>query len=337
MTRPLGDWRSPEGIARVTATTARIPLQYWGFGESIGVEAVLAAGGEHAQEMARRLQRWAGTRTLVEDPLAHVAPGVPLLMALANSRVPALLARVRELANVLATARVGRCGARIHRPDLARWSTEVWVDCMHLDGPFLARYAGTTGDAAWSDLAAEVLLSHARALQEEGVGLLSHGFDDLTGRPNRVYWGRGQGWALLGLVDTLVALPADHPSRREIEQRVRALIDALAQYEDGPGQWHTVVDRRGTYVEASISAFAALGVRRAMQGGVQLGPQGHLVERALKAAADRLTDAGGLAGVSFATPVGVTADDYAHVARTGGGADCVTWGQGPMLLALLEC
>ena len=330
-------WRSPAGLATIADATARIPLRLWGFGESIGVEALLAVAGAHARAIEDRLQRWAERSTLVGDPLAHVAPGVPLLTALSRRGSPALLSRVRELAEMLATAEVGRSRARIHRPDLPGWSTEVWVDCMHLDGPFLARYGAMMGDLAWSDLASELLLSHARVLQDDRVGLLSHGFDDLGTRPNRVFWGRGQGWALLGLVDTLAALPDDHSARTEIAQRARALIGALARYEDAPGRWHTVVDHGKSYVEASISAFAALGVQRAIRAGVVSRSHADLVRRALEAAVECISDSGGLSGVSLATPVGATADHYARVPLTDGGETSVTWGQGPLLLALLEC
>lgn len=335
MTRSLDHWRSPAGIATVAGATARIPFKFWGFGESIAVEALLAVGGAQAQAMREQLERWAERSSLAGDPLAHVAPGVPLLTALSRSGSPGVLARVRELAAVLEEARVGRSGARIHRPDLSGWSTEVWVDCMHLDGPFLARYATVGDDPVWSDRAAELLLSHASVLQDDGTGLFSHGFDDLTGHPNRVFWGRGQGWALLGMVDTLAALPRDHPAEAEIVQRARALIDALARHEDGAGRWHTVVDCTRTYLEASISAFVALGVQRAIRSGLVSGAQGGLAERALEAAVGWLRPNGGVSGVSLATPVGPTPDQYSGVACTDGDEDCVPWGQGPVLLALL--
>lgn len=336
MTGLAARWRSPAGLATIADATARIPLKFWGFGESIGVEALLAAGGVHARAMEDRLERWAEDSTLVGDPLAHVAPGVPLLTALSTRGSPALRSRLRELAEMLATARMGHNRARIHRPDLHGWATEVWVDCMHLDGPFLARYAAMRGDPVWSDLASELLLSHARVLQDDRAGLLSHGFDDLSGHPNRIFWGRGQGWALLGLVDTLAALPVDHPATTEIAQRARALVGALARHEDGPGRWHTVVDRTTTYVEASVSAFVALGVQRAIQAGILCDADAGLAERALDAAVSCLRDSGGLSGVSLATPVGPAPYHYAVVPRTEGDEDCVMWGQGPLLLALLE-
>src|SRR5262249_49808338 len=149
--------------------------------------------------------------------------------------------------------------------DLAGWQHEVWVDCMHLDGPFLAELANVSGDLRWRELAVDLLLSHAHVLQDEAIGLFSHGFDGSTREANHVFWGRGQGWALLGLLDTLLALPADHP---EIRQRFVALVDALARCESDSGRWHTVVDVPDTSVETSISAFVALAVGSAIASGI---------------------------------------------------------------------
>jgi len=105
------------------------------------------------------------------------------------------------------------------------------------------------GRGALADLAASLLLSHARVLQDDRNGLFSHGFDDASDQPNGIFWGRARGWALLGLGDTLQALPGNHPARLEIAQRGRALAAGLRSTEAEPGCWHTVVDAPWTYVE----------------------------------------------------------------------------------------
>jgi rhamnogalacturonyl hydrolase YesR len=224
-----------------------------------------------------------------------------LLVAEANveERAP-LLECALELAAVLEGSAVGRHGAQIHRPDLDGWEHEVWVDCMHLDGPFLAQLAVATGDVRWSDLAANLLLRHARVLQDERSGLFSHGFDDASGERNRIHWGRGQGWALLGLVDTLRHLPPGHPAWTEATDRLRALVEGLAATETTAGKWHTVVDSPGTYVETSVGAFVALGVGRGMRYGLLPEDWAALVERALTATSRAITPEGLLEGVSDA-------------------------------------
>ncbi len=225
----------------------------------------------------------------------------------------------------------GAHGARIHRPDLSGWEHKVWVDCMHLDGPFLAHLAQETGESAYADRAAALLLSHARVLQDERSGLFSHGLDDATGRPNGVYWGRGEGWALLGLVDTACALPNAHLAQREIRQRLGALIAGMTGNEQASGMWHTVVDHPETYHEPSVGAFVALGVGRAVRCRLVDASSAALAARALRATIATVTPDGSLQGVSDATPVGA---DTAHYDARGRGV--FPWGQGSALLSMIE-
>jgi unsaturated rhamnogalacturonyl hydrolase len=310
-------------IDRVSTATMRYPFKVWGFGESIAMHGLLAAGGAAQAYAGNLLRRWAESAApLSDDPLAHVAPGVPLLELYAQTGEQRLLDRALELAGVLGTTVHGRYGARLHRPDLRGWEHEVWVDCMHLDGPFLAQLALTTGDERWADLAVDLVLSHARVLQDERSGLFSHGFDDATGRPNGIFWGRGQGWALLGLGDTLAALSHTHPARQEIAERGRALADGLRRTESARGCWHTVVDVSHTYVEPSVGAFVALGMA-GVCGDVEV------AERALEATMRGIDASGELTGVSDATPVGSSVEHYAQRGR-----GVFPWGQGAALLTL---
>ncbi|MHB8620049.1 MAG: glycoside hydrolase family 88 protein [Chloroflexota bacterium] len=308
----------------VARATARYPFRVWGFGESIAMEGLLAAGGEPGRMASRLIEHWdRSVGSLLENRLAHVAPGVPLVMLFEQTADRSLLDRALELAHVLDGTASGAHGARIHRPDLPGWQHQVWVDCMHLDGPFLARLARVTGDRSWGALAAELLLSHARVLQDERSGLFFHGFDDSTGRVNSVYWGRGQGWALLGLVDT--ASPST-----ELRQRLQALVQELDRTGED-GRWHTVVDRPDTSLESSVSAFVALGLRRALKRGLVSSPWQILADSSWQAVIRQLSPSGELLEVSDATPVG---SDAAHYQARGRGV--FPWGQGPALLAILE-
>jgi unsaturated rhamnogalacturonyl hydrolase len=323
-----------ELIDRMATATAQYPFKRWGFGESIAMEALLAAGGKTGDWAASVIREWALSHTpFADDPLAHVAPGVPLLTLAkqAGTNRAALLACARDLATVFERGTVGQHGAQLHRPDLAGWEHEVWVDCMHLDGPFLAQLAPVTGEDRYADLAADLLLSHARVLQDERSGLFSHGFDDATGQPNRVHWGRGQGWALLGLVDTARNLLPQHVSQTEATDRLRALVNGLAATEIVPGAWHTVVDEPGTYPETSVGAFVALGVGRGIRHGLLSPAWSALADRAWQTTRVHITPDGFLDGVSDATPVGADATHYG--ARPRGR---FPWGQGPALLAAVE-
>jgi len=202
---------------------------------------------------------------------------------------------------------------------------------MHLDGPFLSLLAHLIDDERYADLAANILLSHAHVLQNEHSGLFSHGFNDATGQTNGVHWGRGQGWALLGLVDTAAHLPDQHPSQDEIRQRFAALVEGLAATEVNPGAWHTVVDAPETYLESSVGAFVALGVGRGIATNLLPWSWSALADRAWNATEECISTDGVLQGVSDATPVGPNAAHYGARSRSS-----FPWGQGPALLAASE-
>src|SRR5690606_40378102 len=111
-----------------------------------------------------------------------------------------------------------------------------------------------------------------------------------------VHWGRGQGWALWGLVGTLV-----HEDDTRLRRRLDGLVDALGEHET-EGRWRTIVDDPDAPVEASVSALIAAGLLAGLHAGVVRPDAAGLAERALAAACADVED-GGLAGAE-ATPVG---------------------------------
>ncbi len=301
----------------------------WRFGESICLEALLAMGGSFAETAKQTVARWAMSGN-PPQPLVHLIPGVPIL-EIANRyerlREP-MLTLAFDVAQRLLELPRGRYGALLHRPDHEAWRNQVWVDCLQMDGPFLARLGKASGRQELTDAAASVAVAHARVLQD-GSGLLSHGFDDSEGAANGIHWARGQGWALLGLVDTLAIVPDSTEGASELRDRLVALLNALIATNDG-GRWHSVVDIESTTIEASLSAFVSLGLNRARRARLIASEYTLLEEHAWRAARGGLSATGGFE-VSEATPVSTSVGDYAS-RRTG----IFPWGQGPFILMELE-
>lgn len=293
--------------------TAAYPYRLWGFGEGPGLLGVLAAA-----ELAGREDLVDRVHDLVAPTLDRAPAAedhliaVEVLLTLDRLRpLPGVAAAcARWVAVVEGAARPVGAGPPVHRPDLAPWDTTVWVDCLHTDGPGLA--------ALGRPSAVPLLLEHLRVLQD-GSGLCSHGFDVRAAAMNGVHWGRGQGWALLGLVGTLAQV-----SDAEASQRLHLLLGGLARHERD-GTWRTVVDDPGAPHEASVSALVAAGVLGGVRDGVLDDRWEALGRRALRAAEAAVVGDG--LPVSAATPVGPLRS-YREPA-TG----VFPWGQGPLLLA----
>jgi unsaturated rhamnogalacturonyl hydrolase len=301
----------------------------WGFGEAIALRGLLRTGdAEHFGFVHGLLRSWLGRgagRTF-ED---HVAPGSELLTVYERTGDPELLAAATRLAGLHASFPCGPGGARLHRPDQPGWRSQIWVDCMDMDGPFLARLGRVTGEEQYVAQAAEQALGYARLLQTED-GLLRHGFEASAG-PNGQLWARGNGWGLMGLVDTLASLPASAVGVDELRQRLSALARRLGALQDPSGLWRTVVDRPDSPLETTLAAMASYGFREAFRAGLLPRTEFEAVERRAAAAVLAHVGADGvLQRVTEATPVG---EYHVYATRQFG---VYPWGQGALLLMLTE-
>lgn len=304
----------------VAATVLGYPFHVWGFGEGIALRGLLETHEPLYEGFVRGLfSSWMG-RGGPQGFEDHVAPGLELLMLYERTGEAELLDAARRL-GALHSGFPACEGARLHRADQPGWKRQIWVDCMHIDGPFLARLGRATEDASLQDEAANQVLCYARLLQEEG-GLFRHGWEASSG-PNGQLWARGNGWALTGMLDTLAELPAHHAARSEIEKRLANLLDALAERQTPRGLWHTVIDDETTYEETTLAAMLAFILRSA---GVR---QYERMRSAAEAAVlQRVDESGVLLLTSEATPV---SERNVYATRRFG---TFPWGQGPLLLLM---
>jgi unsaturated rhamnogalacturonyl hydrolase len=320
--------------ARLAEQTQQYPFKVWGFGEGIALEALWEAS--HILGDAR----WAGfvngifERWLAREPRLteadHSAPGELLLTVYEARHDSRLLALARGLAAHMQSLPVELdSGARLHRPQHPDYHDYLYVDCMEVDAPFLCKLAVVTGETALYADAARQILGYSALLFDQDAGLFNHQYDRATGRINGAFWGRGNGWALLGLLKTLRLLPVDHPAYAPILTHYQRLAGALAAQQSSDGTWPTVIDRPETYAEASLPAMFGWGLAQGIRHGLLSPEYTPVVRRAWEAVAARLGD-GLLPGVSIATPPG----DAAHYNRIATGAG-YPWGQGPALLLCL--
>jgi unsaturated rhamnogalacturonyl hydrolase len=318
-------------LARVAATTMRWNFRLWGFGEAIALRGLLEAGdvlgdAALASYVHALMRGWLG-RGVVRSNEDHVAPGRELLAIWERERDPAMLDAARALAALNASFPIGAKGARCHRPDTPGWRHQIWVDCMDVDGPFLVRLGTTIGEQRYIDQGAAELLGYARTLQDEASGLLRHGHEKYAG-VNGAFWARGNGWALMGLIETLEALPRAHPAFAELRQRLAGLVDALAGRQHADGLFHTVLTDDATYLETTLAAMLAASLPLAIEHGLVDVGHAAMATRARAAVLTHVDADGALALVSDATPVG---EHHVYATRPFG---IFPWGQGPLLLML---
>ena len=323
---------SRDTLRAAASIAMRWNYRVWGFGEAIALRGLLRAAevlGDPAPFgfVHGIMRSWLG-RGVARSNEDHVGAGRELLELYRRTQDAQFLEAAKKLAALNASFPAGSNGERYHRGDTPGWRWQIWVDCMDVDGPFLAALAHATGDEKYFEQAVGELLGYARTLQTDR-GLLFHGFERHCGR-NGELWARGNGWALMGLVDTLILLPRSHPAWNELQQRTVALVDALADTQHASGMWHTVIDDDDTYLESTLATMAAYALHDAFAHGVLDSSRYEEMERNARAAMHAQTKEGTLRLVSDATPVGARA---VYATRPFG---VFPWGQGPLLLALCQ-
>jgi unsaturated rhamnogalacturonyl hydrolase len=319
-------------LEAAASVAMRWNYRVWGFGEAIALRGLLQAS-DLLNDPAPFgfvygiLRSWLG-KGVARSNEDHVGAGRELLALYRRTQDEQFLDAARKLAALNASFPTGANGERYHRGDTPGWRWQLWVDCMDVDGPFLAALAHATGDDRYFDQAVSELLGYARTLQTDG-GPLFHGFERYCGR-NGELWARGNGWALMGLVDTLILLPRSHRAWNELQQRTIALADALADSQDASGMWHTVINDTDTYLESTLATMAAYALHEAFKHGVLETSRYEEMERKARSAMHDHVKDGTLLLVSDATPVGARA---VYATRPFG---TFPWGQGPLLLALCQ-
>jgi unsaturated rhamnogalacturonyl hydrolase len=330
---------------------ARYRFELWEYGDSIGFEGLLAAsdllGSERwAGFVHGVLKGWAGRPQRTFREMDNTAPGHALCSTYERTSDDALIEAAAELSEFLCTRSTvdgvfvawehaplkpphgGRGLSASEAALLHDAGPGIFVDCMHFDPPFFAHLGKLTGNDALVELGAEQALGHIRLLQDEN-GIFWHFFLARTQDRYGYGWGRGQGWALLGLLDVLEYLPATHPRSAELQQSALALAHALVERQHDDGGWSAAIGNDDSGTESSTAAFAAAGFAQGLASGLFGDEFSEPARRAWQHTLARVDECGALADVSAAVWPCTEQSHYSH-APTG---FVVPWGQGPLLVA----
>jgi unsaturated rhamnogalacturonyl hydrolase len=341
-----------DDLRRAARPLLDLPYEAWHFGDSVAFEAMIAAtdvlGDDRYLSFAHGFARgWAASRAEFE-PFDLTAAGAAMCEIVARTGDELLRSRLIALAEYLAARpRLGgvfqtfpaaplRVGFRTE--PIAPWERAllddpgpgVFVDCLHFDPPFFVALAAVTGSAEWKRLAIEQALGYVDLLHDPASGLFHHFFLERTGRAHILGWGRGQGWALLGLLEVIEHLPACD-ERERLAVTSRATIEAMLQLQRPDGHWDAVVQRPEGGIETSTAAFMAVAFGRA--AGLRVVPHALVagsIDAARAATRASVDDSDRLQGVSAAVWASTSLTHYDRVAR----GFVVPWGQGPLVLAL---
>jgi unsaturated rhamnogalacturonyl hydrolase len=339
-----------ERCERAADVLCAYPFEVWHFGDSVGFEGLLAASElleepRYAAFVEGVVRGWTARAEPYRE-LDNTAPGRAMCMLLERTGDERLREALVGLATYLRSRRrYGDAFVTFERAPLRApydgsvLSHEeqkllvdpgagVYVDCLHFDPPFFARLGSIVGDPELVEEAARQALAYVELLQDPASGLFHHFVLERTGEAHGFGWSRGQGWALLGLIDVLEDLPESHPARERLHDSLTAVAGALAETQGPSGHWPAVIGQKCAE-ETSAALFVAAGFDRALEHGWIGAELAAVADRAWQAGSSALRPDGELAGVSAAV---WSATRIGHYAAVPTGFQ-VPWGQGPLLLA----
>jgi rhamnogalacturonyl hydrolase YesR len=179
-----------------------------------------------------------------------------------------------------------------------------WTDDMFMASSLLSRVAARTRDARYAEAIGRLLISYAASLQRAD-GLFIHATDG----PHA--WGRGNGFALLGLADALTYLPESWPDRSRVLELYRRHLRALLGHQSDDGSWRQVVDEPASYRELTVTAMTVAAIARGIRNGwIDRASFRPALDRGWQAVLARVGDDGSVRDVCSGTGAGPTKEYY---------------------------
>jgi rhamnogalacturonyl hydrolase YesR len=117
------------------------------------------------------------------------------------------------------------------------WS---WCDSLFMGPPTWVRLYAATGDERYLDFAVKHWWRTTDYLYDKDEQLFfrdSTYFKKLEANGKKVFWARGNGWVMAGLVRTLQYLPTNHPDRSRFEQLFEDMAGKILECQQPDGLW----------------------------------------------------------------------------------------------------
>ena len=165
---------------------------------------------------------------------------------------------------------------------------ELWDDTVYMVGEFLMQMYKLTGNKEFLLEAISQLKKHAEKLEDPETGLWYHGWDNDTipsqdpccqpgwaenpNRRNNEFWGRGNGWILMTLVDLMELLPENDENYPYLEASLTQKLNTLYPLQDEKtGHWYQLPiypGEEGNFIESSSTAMYTYAAAKGIALGI---------------------------------------------------------------------
>jgi rhamnogalacturonyl hydrolase YesR len=239
------------------------------------------------------------------DPCGTI--GVSLIEAYLRSGDEGLLAVAYRIADVVMNELL-----RFEDDTYYRGKT-MWADDFYMSCPFLARMARLTGQKRYADRVYAQVEGFYKRLWMQDEKLYSHIFFPEEGCPNRVPWGRGNGWVAVTLTEILQLLAKDARWDKTLEI-YQEFARGIAAVQDPDGMWHQVLNDPHSYEETSCTAMFVLSLQRGIHNGWLDASYEAVVQRGWEALLrTAIDDEGNIHGVCMGSGCSMDAEYFARI------------------------
>ena len=172
---------------------------------------------------------------------------------------------------------------------------------MFMAGAILGRAFRITGESRYIDLLTAFLMD-GKIQQDNGL------FWHCRSAP--FFWGRGNGFAAMGLAETLTYLPESHANRPVFLSMYLRLLESLRDLQRQSGLLPQVLDFPGSYDEFTATCMMGYAVARGLRRGWLPDDYRNPVELAWQAVSERIDDVGNVVDACASTGVQNNVRDY---------------------------
>lgn len=127
------------------------------------------------------------------------------------------------------------------------WVNEIynrewaWCDALFMGPPALGYLTQATGNSQYLNTASKLWWKSSEYLYDNEEYLFyrdSRYFDKKEKNGAKVFWSRGNGWVMGGLVRILEVMPQSHPDRKKFEKQYKEMSKRIASLQQQDGSWH---------------------------------------------------------------------------------------------------
>jgi unsaturated rhamnogalacturonyl hydrolase len=134
-----------------------------------------------------------------------------------------------------------------------------WCDALFMAPPVWSRMYAATGDRKYVTYLDEEWAKTSDLLYDKQEHLYARDADYLTkteANGKKMFWSRGNGWVMGGLVRTLEYLPKDDPARAKYVTQLKEMAARVASLQGPDGLWRAGMLDPDNYSEPEISGSA---------------------------------------------------------------------------------